>query len=117
MLLAAMLLTVSCNNTVEEINVSPNDLYGCWKKVGTQEYWSYRVDATGAKWDASEGFSEDFPSYSYTWSVERNTLQYTTMGDTINVPITRTYTITSIDDEKMVREEELGTYTLVRVEI
>lgn len=105
----------SCGGKDNGITVNADQLYGNWLKVGTQEYWSYRTDATGAKWDVSEGFSEDFPSYSYRWSVKGDELRYTTYGDTINVPITRTYKIISIDETHMVRDEEVARYTLVKV--
>lgn len=112
---AAVMLAAGCRHDDEGINVTPGQLYGTWHKAGTAEYWTYRNDASGAKWDESEGFSEDFPSFRYTWSVDRDQLQYTTLGDTINVPITRIYTIKKIDEKTMVREEEIGTYTLVKV--
>ena len=106
---------VACDDDTP-LQVSDDELVGTWKKEYTEEYWSYHADHTGAKWDASEGFSEQRPSYSYTWNImDGNRLKYTTMGDTINVPITRIYVITEMSENRMVREEELGTYTLYRI--
>lgn len=110
------IMATSCNGNDDRINVSPSQLYGTWKKVGTREYWSYHQDGGGAKWDETDGFSEDFPSYSYHWSISGDRLSYTTYGENIDVPITRTYTITEISDRRMVREEEIGVYTLEKVE-
>lgn len=115
-LLACLLFALTGCFEDTPLYVSDGEIEGTWKKEGTREYWSYHADHTGAKWDASEGFSEDFPTYSYTWSISGgNRLNYTTTGDTIDVPITRTYIITEISDNTMVREEELGTYTLHKV--
>lgn len=111
----AALLFVGCGRDGEGLNVTPSQLYGTWQKNNTQEYWKYNSDGSGAKWDVTDGFSEDFPSYSYHWSVSGDQLSYTTFGENIDVPITRTYTITEIDANRMVREEEIGVYTLTKI--
>lgn len=110
-----LFLAAGCSKDKPTFVANESDLMGVWLKEGSGEYWSYRADHSGAKWDTVEGFSEEFPSYSYTWTLEQNQLRYTTLGDEINVPITRIYTITELDHDRMVREEEIGSYVLRRV--
>ena len=109
------LLSVGCHSDPVRLDVKPEQVVGCWQKDGTQEFWLYRTDGTGAKWDAAEGFSEDFPSYTFTWSVAEDQLTHVVRGEEIDVPITRIYTITAISSTYMEREEELDTYRLTKV--
>jgi len=70
-------------------------------------------DDTGCKYNTDEGFSEDFPSYDYEWSVSGDQLRHVTYEQ--GVPITRTYTVTEISSTSMEREEEVATYTLTKI--
>lgn len=113
---AALCLTLAgCTHDIESLNVLPEQVVGTWQKDGTHEFWSYSEDLTGAMWDADEGFSEDFPSYTFTWEVTGDRLEHVTRGEEIDVPITRIYTITEITTATMVREDELATYILTKV--
>lgn len=116
LVLTGVLLATGCDNAPDALDVRPAQVVGYWQKNGTHEYWHYRADSTGAKWDADEGFSEDFPSYSFEWSVSGNRLTHVVRGEEIDVPITRIYIITDITSTYMDREEELATYRLNKIE-
>lgn len=114
------LLTLMLTACVEEpthINVEPEQLYGCWLKDGTQEYWRYNADSTGLTWDEAEDVHEGEPGSRYfTWQVSVDRLTHVIEGDEIGVPITRIYIIEAIDATTMRREEEIGTYTFTKVD-
>ncbi len=118
MLLAAGLLATACHTDNEGITVSEEQLYGVWQKNGTEEFWSYREDGTGHTWDRADDIMNetDSGSVAYSWSISGDQLRHRFSGTNIGDMVVRTYTITSINGGRMVREEEIGTYTLVRVE-
>lgn len=109
----ALLLLAGCKKDDVLVNLSDSDVTGTWKKDGTSEYWLYRSDHTGCKYNTDEGFSEEFPSYDYEWSVSGDQLRHVTYEQ--GVPITRTYTVTEISSTSMEREEEVATYTLTKI--
>lgn len=108
----AVVLLAGCKKEQAALNLSDSDITGTWQKDGTSEYWCYRGDHTGCKYNTDEGFSEEFPSYSYEWSVSGDQLRHVTYEQ--GVPITRIYTVTRISSSSMEREEEVGTYNLTR---
>lgn len=112
-LLLAVVLLAGCKKDVVSVNLSDGDITGLWKKDGTNEYWRYRSDHTGCKYNTDEGFSEEFPSYDYEWSVSGDQLRHVTLEQ--GVPITRIYTVTYISSSSMEREEEVGTYHLTKI--
>lgn len=107
-----------CRNKSDDnaIVVSASQVTGLWKKNGRADYYRYRADHTGCYYNTDEGFSEDFPSYEISsWEINSgNKLRFVTLEQ--GVPITRTYTITAISSSSMTREEEVGTYTLTKIE-
>lgn len=109
----AVVLLAGCKKDNVTVNLSDGDVTGLWQKSGTSEYWRYRSDHTGCKYNTAEGFSEDFPSYEYEWSVSGDQLRHVTYEQ--GVPIARTYTVTAINSTSMEREEEVGTYKLTRI--
>lgn len=116
---AAGLLFAACQPEDKGITVNEEQLYGVWQKSGTEEFWSYREDGMGHTWDrADDIMSEtDSGSVAYSWSINNgDQLRHRFSGTNIGDMVVRTYTITSINGGRMVREEEIGTYTLVRVE-
>ena len=115
MLLLLAVLAVGCGGEETHITVDEEQVIGVWLKSGTQEYWRYKADNTGAMWDRADGFDEELPSFSFEWSVAGDRLTHVVRGEQIDVPITRTYTIKAISGTTMEREEELATYTLNRI--
>jgi hypothetical protein len=109
----AVVLLAGCKKDKPTLNVSDSEVTGTWRKNGTNEFWCYRGDHTGCKYNTDEGFSEEFPSYTYEWSVSEDQLRHVTYEQ--GVPITRTYTITAISSSSMEREEEVGTYNLTKI--
>lgn len=113
----AALTLAACHDDNTHINVTPEQLYGCWLKNGTQEYWRYNADGRGLTWDEADDVHEGEPgSRYYSWEVSGDRLTHVIEGDEIGVPITRIYTIQAIDSTTMRREEEIGTYTYTKVD-
>lgn len=114
--LAALTLT-ACNDDNTHINVTPDQLYGCWLKTGTQEYWRYNADGRGLTWDEADDVHEgELGSRYFSWDVSGDRLTHVIEGDEMGVPITRIYTIQAIDSTTMQREEEIATYTFTKVD-
>ena len=112
--MVATLSLTGCKKDKSEptVNVSDSDVIGFWQKNGTAEYWRYRDDHTGCKYNTDEGFSEEFPSYSFSWRLSGSQLWHDV--DEQGVTIHRVYTIKEISSTTMVREEEVSTFTLVK---
>ena len=104
-------LMAGCRPEGEHIVVEPEQLYGLWQKEGTQEMWSYRENGTGYTWDVAE-LSEDVQegdsgTVAYRWSINNgDRLRHQYSGTNIGDMVVRTHTITSISENRMVREEE-----------
>ena len=116
-MVVVMLLFAGCRHD-DGLEVSAEQVYGVWQKAGTQEYWSYREDGTGYTWDVADDIMHegDSGSVAYNWSITGgNRLRHQLVGTNIGNMVVRTHTITSISDEKMVREEEIATYTLKKI--
>ena len=73
----AVMLLAGCKKDKVTLNLSDSDVTGTWRKDGKSEYCLYRSDHTGCKYNTDEGFSEDFPSYDYEWSVSGDQLTIT----------------------------------------
>lgn len=99
------------------IEVQPEQLYGVWQKQGTQEFWSYRTEGSGHTWDKADDImgETDSGSVAYSWSVSGDRLRHRFVGTSVDSMVVRTYRITELEGGRMVREEEIGTYTLVKV--
>lgn len=112
-LVLAVVLLAGCKKDDVPVILSDGDVIGLWQKNGTSEYWRYRSDHTGCKYNTAEGFSEDFPSYDFEWSVSGDKLTHITYEQ--GAPITRIYTVTAINSTSMEREEEISTYNLTKI--
>lgn len=113
MFLLAAVLLAGCKKDTPTLNLSDGDVTGLWRKDGTNEYWRYRSDHTGCKYNTAEGFSEDFPSYDFEWIVSDDQLRHLTYEQ--GAPIWRNYIVKKISSTSMEREEELDTYTLTKI--
>ena len=112
-LVLAVVLLAGCKKDDVPVILSDDDVIGLWQKNGTSEYWRYRSDHTGCKYNTAEGFSEDFPSYDFEWSASGDQLRHVTYEQ--GVPIERKFFVKKISSTSMEREEELDTYTLTKI--
>ena len=114
-LLAVCSLFASCSlfENDNHITVSENQLYGCWVKTGTQEYWRYNENGTGVTWDESEDVSEEESNLTFTWSVREDELTHIFSGSMDNQYVPKIYTIKAISSSSMSWEDDYGiTYKL-----
>jgi hypothetical protein len=113
----AAIAAAGCRHDDEGIIVKEDQLYGVWQKRGTEEFWSYRADGKGHTWDRADDImgETDSGSVAYSWTVSGDRLRHRFVGTSIDSMVVRTYKITDIEGDRMVREEEIGTYTLMRV--
>lgn len=109
------LLATSCNDERVHITVEPYQIEGLWQKIGTQEFWRYRVDGTGVTWDESEDVSEEESNLTYEWTINGDELTHVFHGSLGNQAVPKVYTVTSISSSQMEWEDIYGqTYVLVK---
>ena len=90
------------------INVSEEQLYGCWQKSGTEEYWRYNAGGTGVTWDEAEDVSESESNLTFTWSIREDELTHIFRGEMGNQAVPKVYTIKSISETTMQWEDDYG---------
>lgn len=99
------------------LDVAPGQLYGCWQKEATQEYWRYRADSTGVTWDESEDISEEESNLVYTWTINGDVLTHVFTGLQENQAVPKVYTVAAIDGTGMEWKDDYGmTYKYIKVE-
>lgn len=115
--MAAIALTMSaCHEEEIHLNVTPDQLEGCWVKNGSQEYWRYLVDGTGVTWDESEDMTEEESNLHFEWSVGGDVLTHIFHGEQGNQNVPKIYTIKGISASQMSWEDDYGQqYTLIKV--
>ena len=97
------------------ITVEPYQIEGLWQKIGTQEFWRYRVDGTGVTWDESEDVSEEESNLTYEWTINGDELTHVFHGSLGNQAVPKVYTVTSISSSQMEWEDIYGqTYVLLK---
>lgn len=102
MLVLGALAVTSCGEKDNHITVSDDQVIGLWLRSGSQEYWRYNADHTGASWDASEDISDVETNMSLTWSLDGDQLMHVFTGAMNNQAVPKTYTISSISSSTMV---------------
>lgn len=110
------LFASACHEEETHINVSPDQLYGCWVKNGSQEYWRYLSDSTGVTWDESEDVTEDESNLRFEWSVNGDVLTHIFRGEQGNQAVPKVYTIKGISASQMSWEDDYGQqYTFIKI--
>ena len=106
----SFLLLTSCSLFEHDnhITVSDDQLYGCWVKDGSQEYWRYRDDGSGVTWDEAEDITEQESNLTYTWTVRGDELTHIFRGEMGNQAVPKVYTITAITYSTMNWEDDFG---------
>lgn len=102
MIALATLALVSCEEKDDHIIVNEDQVIGLWLKSGSQEYWRYNADHTGASWDESEDISDVETNMSMTWSLDGDQLTHVFTGAMNNQMVPKVYTISSISSSTMV---------------
>ncbi len=116
MVAGAVLLT-GCGPDVTHITVGADQLYGLWKKTGTQEYWRYRANGTGVTWDVADDVTEEESNMVFTWSVDGDVLTHIFTGIQGNQAIPKVYTVTEISASAMKWKDDYGiTYSFMKEE-
>ncbi len=109
-------LVAGCGDKEQPINVGAEQLYGCWVKNGTQEYWRYLEDGTGVTWDESEDISEDESNLRFEWSVSGDLLTHIFHGEQDNQAVPKLFTIKGISASSMSWVDDYGqSYTFIKV--
>ena len=93
------------------ITVSEDQLYGCWVKSGTHEYWRYRDDGSGVTWDEDDDISEEESNLTFTWTVRGDELTHIFRGEGNNMYVPKIYTIKAISTSTMEWEDDYGIAT------
>lgn len=110
------LLAGACHEEEVHIVVQPDQLYGCWVKNGTQEYWRYLEDGTGVTWDEAEEITEEESNLRFEWSVEGDVLTHVFRGEQGNQAVPKVYTVKGISASSMSWEDDYGLpYTFIKV--
>ena len=104
-----MLLFAGCSlfENDNHITVGEDQLYGCWVKAGTQEYWRYRDDGRGVTWDEADDISEEESNLTFTWTVRQDELTHIFRGEMDNQAVPKVYTIKAINNSSMDWEDEV----------
>lgn len=114
--LSFFLLFTACQEEEVHLNVTPDQVVGCWVKNGTQEYWRYLEDGTGVTWDESENYTEEESNLRFLWSVSGDVLDHVASGEMGNQFVPKTYTIKGISPSAMSWMDDYGqAYTLIKV--
>ncbi len=106
-----------CGEKEVPITVSDEQLYGCWVKNGTQEYWRYVEGGTGVTWDEAEDVTEEESNLTFEWSVAGDRLTHVFRGEQGNQAVPKVYTVKGMSPSSMSWEDDYGQqYTLIRVD-
>ena len=110
MVVAGAMLMASCSLFEKEnhLNVDESLLYGKWQEGTSQIYWRYLDDGSGVTWDEGEDISEEESNLTYTWTLRGDVLTHVFTGAQDNQAVPKVYTITEIDDSKMVWKDDYG---------
>ena len=106
----------ACDEKPLPLNVTDDQLYGCWVKNGTQEYWRYLEGGTGVTWDEAEDVAEEESNLRFEWAVTGDRLTHVFRGEEGNQAVPKVYTVKGISTSSMSWEDDYGQqYTLIRV--
>lgn len=110
------LLLAGCHEKETHITVEPEQVVGKWQYENTKEYWRYRSDFTGVTWDEGEDVSEEESNLTYEWTLSGDQLTHVFSGAQGNQAVPKVYTITEIDESRMVWKDDYGmTKVLLKV--
>ncbi|MBR4230409.1 MAG: hypothetical protein IKR83_06825 [Bacteroidales bacterium] len=106
----------ACGDKTIPLNVNADQLYGCWVKNGSQEYWRYLDDGTGVTWDEADDITEEESNLRFEWTVAGDVLTHVFHGEQGNQSVPKVYTIKGISPSAMSWEDDYGqSYTLIKV--
>lgn len=117
MVLAAVVLSLtSCKEKEKELVLSPDQFNGLWVKTSNAyEHWRFDSGTmTGITWDETPDengepeMTEAESNLSFTWSVERNIVNFVWHGLMENQSVPKYYYITEINSSAIVGEDEVG---------
>lgn len=109
-------LAAGCVEKENPVDVSDEQLYGCWVKNGTQEYWRYLEGGTGVTWDEAEDVTEEESNLTFEWSVAGDRLTHLFRGEEGTQAVPKVYTVKGISTSSMSWEDDYGQqYTLIKV--
>ena len=101
----------------DHLSVSEDQLYGCWVKENSEEYWRYNENGTGVTWDEADDISEEESNLSFTWTVREDELTHIFRGEMDNQAVPKVYTIKAINNNTMRWEDDYGiSYKLNKVD-
>ena len=110
------MLFASCWEKDDAVDVSPDQLWGLWRKDNSREYWRYNDDNTGVTWDLDDDVSEEESNLRYEWSVEQGVITHVFRGNQGNQQVPKTFTIIAMSDSQMKWRDVYGfTTTLNRI--
>lgn len=110
------LCMAGCGEKQNPITVSDEQLYGCWVKNGSQEYWRYLEGGTGVTWDEAEDITEEESNLRFEWSVTGDQLTHIFRGEQGNQAVPKVYTVRGISASAMSWEDDYGqSYTFIKV--
>ena len=112
----ATLLATACGEKEIPLVVSEDQLYGCWVKNGTQEFWRYLDDGTGVTWDEADDITEQESNLRFEWTVSGDCLTHIFRGEQGNQAVPKLYTIKGISASSMSWVDDYGqSYTFIKV--
>ena len=116
-ILAALLATVisslfvGCVKNEIELTVQPQQLVGKWQETSTQQYYRYRDDSTGVRWNEAEDITEEESNLVFRWSVSGARLRLVYTGAQGNQAVPKVYTIREMGSSTMRWEDDYGIST------